>query len=241
MLPIGSMGRTKYRPYMTFFLLLVNVIIFLWMAIFVYAKGDIAVRNFFETYALSVCNVGSENIALSMRNNLFSMFFHADLAHLMFNMGFLWVFAPRVEAYFGHKRFLGFYLLVGTLATMAHAIFGGVACGIGSTGLVIGASGAIAGVMGAFLFLHPGARIRTAVIIPLPIFGGMMFELIPVPALFYLLFWVGKDIVQHIATSGTGVAHAAHIGGFVAGFIVLFVVAMFKPVPKVDPLEHLDA
>lgn len=240
MIPIGSMGRTKYRPYMTFFLLVINTLIFLLMAAFVYGRGDEAVRNFFQTYAIGVCNIGSESILLSLRNSVFSMFFHGDPGHLLFNMGFLWVFGPRVEKYFGHKRFLGFYMIAGLLATIAYALFGGVACSVSNTGMVIGASGAIAGVMGAFLFLAPGARIRTAVVIPLPLFGGLMFELIPVPAFLYLVFWVLKDIAQAILDPASNVAHAAHIGGFIAGFAMLFIITMFKPAPSVDPLEHLD-
>jgi membrane associated rhomboid family serine protease len=154
--------------------------------------------------------------------------------HLFGNMMFLWVFGPRVEEFFGHKRFLAFYLIVGLLASVSHVLFGGIVCHIGmsfGTDIMIGASGAIAGIMGAFLFLYPGAKVRTIII----------FRVFSVPAFVYLIFWVGMDIFNVMKPAITNVAHWAHIGGFFAGVALMFVVTMFVPAPAGNPLEHLDA
>lgn len=230
-MPVGTVGRTKFRPYITFGLLLLNVLVFA-IELRVMAQGQEATYRFFSNYALAICGIAENPFFLTLRNAIFTMFLHGDLFHVLFNMVFLWIFAPRVEAFFGHKRFLMFYLLAGLLASMAHVLMSGVTCPVGQFGadMMIGASGAIAGVMGGFLWLYPGARVRTVI----------LFRVVPIPAFLYLLFWVATDIVSLIVTPGTQIAHWAHIGGFFAGVGILFMVTMFVPAPRGNPLEHLD-
>lgn len=231
MLPLGTMGRTKFRPYMTFTLIVINFVVFA-LQLVVLAQGEPAIIKFLGQYALAACSIETAPLPLTLRNAIFTMFLHGSLPHVFFNMVYLWIFGPRVEMFFGHRRFLVFYLVVGLLASLAHVLFGGVACPAPAFGadILIGASGAIAGVMGAFLFLYPGARVRTAI----------LFREIRLPALIYLGIWVGMDILRIWQAEPTNIAHWAHVGGFFAGMGILFIVTLFVPAPAGNPLEHLD-
>jgi len=231
--PIGTIGLRSFRAYMTFGIIIINVL-FALVELLVFARGEGSVISFFNSYALASCLIGQEPVLITLQKGIMTMFLHGSVMHLLGNMMFLWVFGPRVEEFFGHKRFLAFYLIVGLLASVAHVLFGGIVCHIGMSfgaDIMIGASGAIAGVMGAFLFLYPAAKVRTIVI----------FRVFSVPAFVYLIFWVGMDIFNVMKPAITNVAHWAHIGGFFAGVALMFVVTMFVPAPAGNPLEHLDA
>jgi membrane associated rhomboid family serine protease len=231
MLPIGTVGRTNFRPYATFGLIVLNVVVFI-LQMIVHSQGEVATMNFLGKYALAVCNIEEASLAITTRNALITMFLHGNLLHIVFNMLFLWVFGPRVEAWFGHKRFLVFYVLVGLMASLAHVLFGGIGCPVGRVGddIMIGASGAIAGVMGGFLFLFPATPVRIWAI----------FRTLNLPALLFLGIWVAQDIFSIWQGSQSNVAHWAHVGGFFAGIGILFVVTMFVPAPRGNPLQHLD-
>ena len=144
---------------------------------------------------------------------LTSMFLHGGLMHLLGNMLYLWIFGDNVEDAMGPIRFLLFYVLCGAAAALSQ-----IAVGMGSTVPLIGASGAIAGVLAAYFFLYPQARILTLV----PIF--FFLRLISVPAVFLLGFWFILQVISGAGSlgAGSGVAWFAHIGGFIAGAILLF-------------------
>jgi len=247
-LPIGTVGRRDFRAYMTFAIIAVNVL-FMLVEVLVFAAGDRAVIPFFRSFALASCQIGQESLLFTLQKAITTMFLHdINPLHIVFNMMFLWVFGPRVEEFFGHKRFLAMYIIVGLLATIAHVLFGGTTCYLGmpfGSDILIGASGAIAGVMGAFLFLYPASKVRTFVvfIFPRKTSGGWridFFRVLAIPAFVYLIFWVGMDITHLIKPGISNVAHWAHVGGFFAGVGLMFVVTMFMPAPRGNPLEHLD-
>jgi membrane associated rhomboid family serine protease len=152
------------------------------------------------------------------------MFLHGGWAHFLGNMLFLWVFGDNVEDRLGHVRYLLFYLLAGYVATFAHAWAGPL-----STVPAIGASGAISGVLGAYLFLHPKARIVT-------VFWFLFFiRLIEVPAWVYLPIWFLLQLFSGVSSLGAaedaaagGVAWWAHIGGFVAGPVLLLLLGGWR-------------
>ncbi len=149
------------------------------------------------------------------------MFLHGGWMHLLVNMLFLWIFGDNVEDAMGHLRFLAFYLLCGVAGGLAH-----VAGNPQSVAPVIGASGAIAGVLGAYLVLHPKARVLTL----------FMFYLVRLPAFVVLGGWIGFQFLQLSMESGGGVvAWWAHIGGFIAGMI-LVVPMRRKEIPVVNPV-----
>src|SRR6476660_7116212 len=142
---------------------------------------------------------------------LTSMFLHGGWMHVGGNMLYLWIFGDNLEKVMGHARFLIFYLVCGIAAAIAHIVFSG-----GSTVPTIGASGAISGVLGGYLVLFPRNRVRILTR------GGIM----AVPAVFMLGFWIliqlvsGLGTIANTADSG-GVAYMAHIGGFVAGLVLV--------------------
>ena len=137
---------------------------------------------------------------------LTSMFLHGGLLHLGGNLLFLWIFGNNIEDHLGHVRFAVFYVLAGIAASALH-----VALNVDSTIPVVGASGAIAGVMGVYLIWFPHARVRTLV------FLGFLITVIRVRAMWLLGFWF---LSQFFTNPNSGVAWAAHVGGFVFGALV---------------------
>jgi membrane associated rhomboid family serine protease len=149
---------------------------------------------------------------------LTSMFMHGGFLHIASNMLFLFIFGDNVEDNMGSVKYLLFYLLSGFAATAAQYLIGGT----GSTIPNLGASGAIAGVMGAYLVLFRGAAVRTL------IFIGYFATIARVPALLMLGFWIVTQFIsvflveEQSAGGGGGVAYWAHIGGFIAGVVLVF-------------------
>lgn len=138
-------------------------------------------------------------------------FLHGGWAHFLGNMLFLWIFGDNVEDRFGRLRFLLFYLGCGVAASAAHLL-----SAPGSDKPTIGASGAIAGVMGAYLLLYPHARVAMLVVF------GFFVDVIVLPAPFFLGYWFLLQLLGPLVDQGPGggVAWWAHIGGFVVGAAV---------------------
>lgn len=147
--------------------------------------------------------------------NVFSaMFLHAGIPHLLGNMLFLWIFGNNIEDVLGKIRFLLFYLLCGLIAALCH-----VYMDASSQIPMVGASGAIAGILGAYLMLFPRAKVKTLV------FFIILVTVIRIPAAFLLTFWMGIQIYSNLnagVEGGGGVAWMAHIGGFIAGMILIY-------------------
>ncbi len=141
-----------------------------------------------------------------------SMFMHGGWMHLIGNMLYLWIFGDNVEDAMGHGRFVVFYLLCGVAAVFAQAL-----PDPSSTVPMVGASGAISGVLGAYLLLYPHARVL--VVIPF----GFYLHPMRIPAGLVLVLWFGLQLLSNaMAQAGQGgVAFRAHIGGFVAGMILI--------------------
>ena len=145
--------------------------------------------------------------------SLFSTFLHAGLLHIAGNMLFLWVFGNNVEDYLGRVKFAAFYLLGGIAASFAHALVD-----LGSQIPSVGASGAVAAVMGAYLVLFPKARVNVLV----PLF--ILWTVIQLSAFIVLGLWFAYQFLigqQQTGLTG-GVAWMAHVGGFVYGAVVIF-------------------
>ena len=157
-----------------------------------------------------------------------SMFMHGGIAHIAGNMLYLWIFGDNIENRLGHFRYLVFYLLVGIIASLSHVFAEAV---LGHNLLVpsIGASGAISGVLGAYILLYPGRRVT--------VFFG--FFLLAVPAIVVLGLWIAFQVLNGLGTLGgqeaAGVAYAAHIGGFLAGLILI---KFFDPGAQASEVEY---
>lgn len=147
-------------------------------------------------------------------------FLHGSLPHVIFNMAYLWVFGDNIEDAMGHRRFLVFFLLCGVAGGLAEVV-----AEPGLTAPIIGASGAISGILGAYLLLHPQAKVLVPIIV-FPVY---------LPAYFLLLVWIAFQIYAATALppdllAEGGVAWWAHIGGFLAG-LVLIVPFKHKAIP----------
>ena len=146
-----------------------------------------------------------------------AMFMHAGWLHLGGNMLYLWIFGDNIEDRFGSVKFLIFYLVCGIAATFAQYYVSP-----GSRIPNVGASGAIAGVLGAYLLLFPHARVRVL----------LYNQIVAMPALMVLGFWIVLQLISQVGLSAgeaTGVAYMAHIGGFVAGLILVMIMAPGRP------------
>jgi membrane associated rhomboid family serine protease len=163
-----------------------------------------------------------KNVWLSM---LYTMFLHGSLLHIGGNMLFLWVFGNNIEDRLGRFRFVLFYLIWGFAATYAQTL-----ASLSSGAPQIGASGAIAGVLGAYIVLYPRARVRTLVFVFLIFF-------LDLPAYVLLGIWFLLQLLQGVgpAQSGGGVAYIAHVGGFIAGILLLLI---FRPRPTQPPPRY---
>ena len=146
---------------------------------------------------------------------LFSMFMHGGIAHIAGNMLFLWIFGDNVEDRMGHVRYLIFYLVCGVLASLAH-VFATAAFAADPGSLLIpslGASGAISGVLGGYILLYPKRRVTV-----------IMFRfLTDVPAYVAIGIWFAFQLINGLlgGSQAGGVAYAAHIGGFIAGLLLV--------------------
>ncbi len=146
-------------------------------------------------------------------------FLHGDFMHLAMNMLFLWVFGDNVEDALGHFRYLAFYLLCAAAGALAHGLLDPA-----SEAPLIGASGAISGVVAAYFLLHPKVRVWVLVFFRIPL---------PLPAAIPLAFWIGQQFFMLVVDPGSGVSWSAHVGGIVAG-LVLVVILRRRDVPLFD-------
>jgi membrane associated rhomboid family serine protease len=207
MLPIRDHNPSQTRPIITVALIVINLLVFV---SYRSLSGDpAALAGFYQTWALVPAHVSAGSDWYTL---ITSMFLHAGFMHLGGNLLFLWIFGDNLEDKLGHAGFLAFYLVCGVAAGLSQ-----MAASPASLVPTIGASGAIAGVMGGYLLLFPKARIDVLFIFI------VFFKIFPIPAWAMLGVWFVLQIVNGIGTdiSGGGVAFWAHVGGFVAGFVLV--------------------
>ena len=164
------------------------------------------------TIDFSGCPAGTEVVGKSVYGSVItSMFVHGGFLHIGGNMLFLWIFGNNIEDRLGKIRFLAFYMITGIAAGLAHAF-----ANPSSTIPTVGASGAVAGLLGAYLILFPRARITTIV----PIF---FLYIVKLPAMVVLVMWFVSQFFIGASQQfgGGGVAWMAHVGGFVAGMLLI--------------------
>jgi membrane associated rhomboid family serine protease len=219
-MPLGDDdSQVHITPIITFGLIAVNVLVFLYQL----TQGNI--EGFFQTWSVIPVEYSrSTDIAPTHAGpfwitTLTSMFMHGGWMHLLGNMLFLWIFGDNVEQAMGSFRFLVFYLLCGVVATLAH-ILTGPSSQIPS----LGASGAISGVLGAYIVMFPKQRVRVLV-------GRMVTQM---PAVAVIGLWIVLQFVNGLGqlaqTAETGgVAYAAHVGGFVAGLVLVWLFRQRNP------------
>ncbi len=213
MIPLRDSIPTRTFPGVTIALIAVNVAVFVFQLSLGRAAGALVASFGAVPAQLTGSAPHAAPVIAPGLTLVTSMFLHGGLMHLLGNMVFLWIFGNNVEDAMGHVRFLVFYVLCGVAAALAH-----VASNPGSNLPMVGASGAISGVLGSYFLLYPHARIVTLV------FLGFFAQTINVPAFFFLGFWFLLQSLSGAASLGArggGVAWFAHIGGFVAGMVLL--------------------
>jgi membrane associated rhomboid family serine protease len=205
MFPIRDTQPSYSRPIVNVIIILVNVAVFLHEI----TLDEFSRNHLIQTYGLVPRHFHFYAV-------LTSMFLHGGWMHIIGNMWFLWIFGDNVEDVMGHTKYLVFYLLCGTIAGLTQTLLSA-----GSRVPMVGASGAIAGVMGAYLIKFPHSRIVTLVFI------FFFITTIEVPAVLMLLYWFFIQLVSSVETVGYahlsqgGTAFFAHVGGFIAGMILV--------------------
>jgi membrane associated rhomboid family serine protease len=224
MLPLRDMNPTRRFPILTYLLLLINVLVFLWELSLSPAALDAALTD------LSVvpANVSRSLFSLeTILDVMRSMFFHAGWGHLLSNMLYLYLFGDNVEDRLGRILYLLLYFGSGFAAAFAQ-----IAIDPTSVIVLVGASGAISGVLGSYLVLFPSVRVRG--IVPL-FYIGMWSDW---PAWLVIGLWFVIQLFNGVASLGAasagGVAFFAHIGGFVLGMILTWILMLFVPQPPRD-------
>ncbi len=220
MIPIKDENPTSRFPIITLGIIGLNIALFM---IYNMQMSERQLMSFFQRtgfVAFAVTHYPGPPAYLKI---LTSMFLHFDFLHLGGNLLYLWIFGNNIEDRLGAVRFVLFYLLCGVIASLSQ-----LAMTPDSMKPMIGASGAIAGVLGAYLLLFP----RAQVLVLLPI-----FLLVWVPASFMLIFWFLLQVIYGYALHAMfremgGVAWFAHIGGFLAGLLLISLFLIGTPKPR---------
>ena len=226
-IPLRDDNPIERTPIVTYALVLANVLAFCWQiglprvlgagdllaSMSHHLQGSVLRGGAIPYEILRFHDVYPRDIVPPPLTILTSMFLHGGPLHLAFNMLFLWIFGNNVEDALGRGRFLLFYLLCGVAAALAQVAFS--FSPDAQLAPMVGASGAIAGVLAAYMVLFPRARVLTLVVI------FVFIRLVPLPAGWFIGIWFAGQLLSVFLGANTGVAFFAHIGGFVAGFLLI--------------------
>jgi membrane associated rhomboid family serine protease len=227
MIPLKDYNPTRRFAFLTFALLLINVLVFIrdrmtghYEQVMVETgHGEMAVKQFVGGLSERLALVPADLIAhpfMEWPTIFTSMFLHGNWLHIGSNMLYLWIFGNNIEDTLGRGRFILFYFACGAAAVIAQVL-----SDPSSPVPMVGASGAVAGILGAYLILYPRARILTLV----PVF--IIFFTIEVPAFFIIGYWALIQLANAYWLGGGemlrqgGVAYFAHLGGFGAGVALI--------------------
>ena len=228
MIPLHDDNPTQSTPILTIALITICVLVYFFQAALGPRGGETIIYSLgvIPAVLLDKVELSRDLVLVPAELTIFtSMFLHGGFLHLAGNMLYLWIFGNNIEDALGKVRFLIFYFLCGIVAA-----FGQIMQDPDSTIPMVGASGAISGVLGAYLLLFPHARVL--VLVPM----GFFMQMMKIPAGLVLGLWFVLQLVSSALTSsaGGGVAWFAHIGGFVAGMLLILVmkrknVKLFQP------------
>lgn len=256
MIPIRDDNPTRTTPYVVYALIALNVLFFVIDWAFKTPihtdRGTIVVGGLWRFSMLPAQIVTGNNLLSAVfpsSNGIItvphispsppwitiftSMFMHNGLAHIGFNMLYLWIFGNNIEDTLGHIKFLIFYLVGGVIAAVAQ-----IASNPTSLIPMLGASGAVAAVLGAYMVLYPRSRILCLV------FFGFFVTTVAVPAVVVLGLWILLQFI-HIpwgatTPTGGGVAYWAHVGGFLAGIIMILILGGSRLVQQYNQRSNRD-
>lgn len=247
LLPIGDDNSDRHlTPFINYLLIIINIVVFVNLQAFgsdlhftfaystvpaeILSGTDIITGPHMETDPLgrSVEIPGLQPTPGSVYFTLItSMFMHGGIAHLAGNMLYLWIFGDNLENVMGHGRYLAFYLLCGVLASLSH-VFSTAYFNQDQLLPSLGASGAISGVLGGYMLTFPARRVHV----------WFIFSILSVPSFLVVGLWFVFQVVDSLGALGgkepIGVAYAAHIGGFIAGMLLVryFIHPDYLPVKR---------
>ncbi len=217
--PIRDDQPTFRTPYLTIGLIIVNTVVFLFSRTFGVEGFAKFLTSFGYTPLLFLGGGAVSHVPSWLYiTPISSMFLHGGWMHLIGNMLFLWIYGNNIEDYFGPIKFLLFYLVSGLAAIFLYTVFNPH-----STVPLVGASGAIAGVMGAYMALHPKARITCLLFY-------FLITFVTLPAKVVLGVWFAYQVLMSMigGATGGGVAWLAHVGGFIFGWVLLKILIKFR-------------
>jgi len=218
--PIRDDQPRYSTPWVNYFIIGLNVFVFLFFEVPVQMQGPRAFNFLLQNFGLipqdltrALGGVSHYPLPANLLTIFTSMFLHGGWLHLIVNMWSLWIFGDNIEDYLGHFAYLIFYLVCGVVAAATQ-----IAVNPGSPVSMVGASGAIAGVMGAYVLVYPSARVLMLVVLI------VFFTFWWIPAwvflgYFFLINFLSASVTAHQASGG--VAFAAHVGGFLTGMILI--------------------
>ena len=241
MFPLGDDNSDRViTPYVNYIIIGLNILVFVFLQglggndAFTYAFSLVPkeITTGVDLTGIQIINAGGQTAQIQHYaaplgvyfNFLSSMFMHGDIMHIFGNMLFLWIFGDNIENLIGHIRYTIFYLICGVAAALSQVVLGP-----DSIIPMLGASGAISGVLGGYMLLFPTRRVR-----------ALIFNIYTtVPAYVALGLWIGYQIVVgYLTPSDTGgVAYAAHIGGFIAGLVLIKIFALGTKAQDIKPLQ----
>ncbi|MEO9651556.1 MAG: rhomboid family intramembrane serine protease [Roseobacter sp.] len=207
MFPIRDHNPSGRKPYVTYGLLITNVVVFL---SYVAIMNDVRALNaFWQAWAFTPSRLSEFE---GYRTLVTYMFLHGGWLHLAGNMLFLWIFGDNIEDVLGHGKFLAFYFACGVIAALSQ-----YSLQTSSDIPIVGASGAVAGIMGGYFLLFPKAKVDILIILI------VFFRVLPMPAWIVLAVWIGMQFVGGLLADPdeAGVAYWAHAGGFIAGILLI--------------------
>jgi membrane associated rhomboid family serine protease len=248
LLPVGDDNSDRtITPYINYLLIAVNILVFIFLQgagndlTFTYAFSTVPAeiitgRDFITPSQIILDpNTGQQFELPGLQATpvpvyftlITSMFMHGGWAHLGGNMLYLWIFGDNIENRVGHSRYLLFYFICGIIASLSH-VFSTLMLNQSSLVPSLGASGAISGVLGGYLLLYPTRKVHAI----------LLWYMVSIPALLALGLWIAFQVISGLGMLGGeesgGVAYAAHIGGFIAGFLLI---KFFDPVKRVVAKE----
>jgi membrane associated rhomboid family serine protease len=211
MLPISDDNRgRRIQPIVTWALIMANVLVFFYQS----TLSELEFIRFLDDWAVVPAEITSGQAYFTL---ITSAFLHGSWFHLGSNMLFLWIFGDNVEDVMGHVKYLVFYLLTAVGASLAQVMID-----TESRVPMVGASGAVSGLLAAYIVMFPHGKIRTLIIF------GIFITMTMIPAWIMIGYWIfiqvisGLGSLSTIGDQGGGVAFFAHIGGFVAGLVLVW-------------------
>ena len=224
MIPLRDSVRPRQKPIINWLLILVNFLVFFYELKLTPSQLNQLFFHFGIIPAGVVAVINGLYPPVYLATFFTAMFMHGGLVHILGNMWFLWIFGDNVEDRLGHLRYLIFYLITGIIGSMVFILTAPA-----SKVPIVGASGAIAGILGGYLVSFPRARVLALV----PVF--FFLTLVEIPAVIFLMLWFFIQLFNGAISLGglaNSVAWWAHIGGFLAGVVLVKVLSGKTKSPK---------